>query len=371
MRVLKFAVGAALLLLALWVVVGEQLTGVSADATINAPVVTLRTPIAGTLDIPERQLGSAVAPDDIVATVNDENGDHVHLDDLQMQRDIATATLQQMQSELTDLKARQEALAKRSKTYGENRVNLLETRLKYARERLDLLGGKAGNGEDAAPPSLALNRAREEVDALAAELASAQSGVFVGDGYADAPASQQRALQLEGEIAATQSRIDEQKARLTALKWRIRVGTSAVKLSENAQIQSNVAGIYWQELAHDGTYVNRGDPVSRVIDCGNVLVTASVPEMTYQRLRRGQRVAFRPIGQRTTFEGYIVRLAGAGAATVYEGMAVAPSQRHLQRYDVAVAVPGLASDSDLQCAIGRTGRVFFDARPLDVLRGLF
>jgi hypothetical protein len=50
---------------------------------------------------------------------------------------------------------------------------------------------------------------------------------------------------------------------------------------------------------------------------------------------------------------------------------VAPSARHLERFDVAVAVPGLQEDPELACAIGRTGRVFFDARPLDWLRGLF
>ena len=66
----------------------------------------------------------------------------------------------------------------------------------------------------------------------------------------------------------------------------------------------------------------------------------------------------------------LARLAGSGAETVYRNLAVAPSQRHLQRYDVAVDVPGLAEDAGLACAIGRTGRVFFAARPLDWLRGL-
>ena len=40
-------------------------------------------------------------------------------------------------------------------------------------------------------------------------------------------------------------------------------------------------------------------------------------------------------------------------------------------YDVALIVPGLNQHPELGCAVGRTGRVFFDARPLDWLRGIF
>jgi hypothetical protein len=66
----------------------------------------------------------------------------------------------------------------------------------------------------------------------------------------------------------------------------------------------------------------------------------------------------------------VARLAGSGTETIYRSLAVGPSAEHLKRFDVAVAVPALAADPELACAVGRTGRVIFAGRPLDGLRRL-
>lgn len=42
-----------------------------------------------------------------------------------------------------------------------------------------------------------------------------------------------------------------------------------------------------------------------------------------------------------------------------------------ERYDVTLSVPGLRDDPEFNCAIGRTGRVVFDVRPLDWIRDAF
>ena len=51
-------------------------------------------------------------------------------------------------------------------------------------------------------------------------------------------------------------------------------------------------------------------------------------------------------------------------------LAVAPSNKHLERYDIALLVPALRENTNLRCTVGQTGRVFFEARPLDWLRGV-
>lgn len=66
--------------------------------------------------------------------------------------------------------------------------------------------------------------------------------------------------------------------------------------------------------------------------------------------------------------GVVTRVAGSGASTVYENLAIAPSERHLERFDVTLDVPALRQEPELFCLIGRTGRVFFEDRPLDWLR---
>ena len=89
------------------------------------------------------------------------------------------------------------------------------------------------------------------------------------------------------------------------------------------------------------------------------------------RLQIGQSARFRPQDRTEAFDGTITRLAGSGAERIYQDLAVAPSEEHLQRFDVTLFVPELRTDPELSCAIGRTGRVYFDTRPLDWLRNLY
>lgn len=60
MRLGRFFLGLAVIAIALWVLLGEQITGVSSDAVVNARLTTMRAPIDGTLDMPFRSLGSVL-----------------------------------------------------------------------------------------------------------------------------------------------------------------------------------------------------------------------------------------------------------------------------------------------------------------------
>ena len=97
------------------------------------------------------------------------------------------------------------------------------------------------------------------------------------------------------------------------------------------------------------------------------MVTAAVTERVYNSLAVGDAARFRLGGSSAVFEATVARLAGSGAQTIYRNLAVAPSQRHLERFDVALIVPQPGVEG---CMIGRTGRTFFDGRPLDGLRRL-
>ena len=85
----RLVIGVLVILAALWVIVSEQMAGASADAVVNAQVVVVRTPIAGTLRDADRSLGSAVSAGDALATVVDPMPDAVRLDDLVLQRELA------------------------------------------------------------------------------------------------------------------------------------------------------------------------------------------------------------------------------------------------------------------------------------------
>ncbi len=313
----------------------------------------------------------------------------MRLDDLVMERTFTQASVAREQAIRSGLAASIVEQENRLNRYRAERITELEARLGAAQERLRILesgtdldgtGGdvslaleESGGREPLEPrlPELWISYARERVETLEIALRAARDGVLLGDGYNDAPCSEQRLSELRQELAAADAGISEAEARLAGVAAREETERRRVNRSGGAELPSPVDGIYWEELASNGETVQRGDPVARLADCRSTIVTLSVTEAVFNRLSVGDAAVFRPRGERDAYGGTVLRLAGAGAATFYRNLAVAPSQRHLERYDVAVLIPELRSDSALGCAVGRTGRVFFDRRPLDALRDLF
>lgn len=389
MKYSRLIAGLLVVVLALWIIVGEQMSGASADAVVNARVVTLRAPVAGGLTVPERPLGARVTRGETLASISDPLVDSVRLHDLQMEQRLAQAEMDEVETLLSNARTLQDGLRDRVDIYRRERLAELEERLARAEERLALLeagppsvpvsgeeidGTGADTGRLPAEPAtrdLALSHARERVAVLSIARDAARQNVFLGDGYNDAPNAEQRMVELQGQIDQLDARLVTSRERLAALEER--AGRERVRVNSQAggDIAAPVDGIFWEVLEQDGVTVQRGDPIIRVADCTSAFVTLSVTERVYNQLSIGQAAKFRLGGQSQVHEATVGRLAGSGAAAVYRHLAVAPSPRHLERYDVTLIVPDLAADSTDSCLIGRTGRAFFDRRPLDWLRDLF
>jgi len=388
MKYSRLLIGFIAIALALWVIIGEQMSGASANAFVNARLVTVRSEVAGTVEMPFRSLGSRIGEGETVATITDPLVDRVRLNDLVMERSFLSSEALRLEAYQKSTMEILQSLEMRSERYTENRLEDLRIRLEHARARLSLLE-EQGAG-DATPattdavnpdngrlpgepqlPALALDYARERVEVLEVALRAAESGVFLGDGYNDAPNAEQRAVELRSEVAATEAAIADVERRKTAVDERVGRERQRVNGLTGGEILAPVTGLLWEVMAADGEHLERGDPVLKMVDCGSLMVNLSVSEGIYNTLKVGQTAEFRPRGGSNVFDGTVTRLAGAGAATIYRNLAVAPSQQHLERYDVTLLVPGLKDDPELSCAIGRTGRVFFDRRPLDWLRRIF
>lgn len=379
MKTLRPVIGLVLVAGALWVIVGEQMSGVSADAVVNAPVVTVRSSTAGKLSMPKRPLGADVAKGERLATVDDSLPDRTRLDDLRMEVANAQATVDRIKSDLGAKRAQRKSYGERTKIYREHRIAEIETKLKFARARLDRLQPKAQGSETSAtkvaqtaPPATTdtapLMQAREDVALLEISLDAAKSGVFLGDGYNDAPSSEQRGADLDGAIASLEANLTEAQTRLKTLEDRRAQEQTRVATMSSSHVTSPANGIYWETLQADGVTVQRGDPIMELVDCDVPLVTASVSEGVYNSLKVGDSATFKLASRDRIYDATVARLAGSGAVDVYQHLAIAPNKEHLERYDVTLLVPELKSDPDLDCPVGRTGRVFFERRPLDFLR---
>lgn len=298
MRFGKLFIGVGVILLAVWVIVGEQISGVSSDAVVNARLATVRAPIAGHLDMPLRSFGEQFAKDEKLAVLKSLRADDTRLDDLRQEKALAEGDVDFL-------------------TAVDNRE-------------------KKASTESPVGVTVASNDAGADLASLT---------IDAGD------ADLQRA-----------------RARLTAVDARIAREEARLRRDAKADLIVPVDGVLWEVLAGDGEYVERGQEIAKFMACGSALVTLSVPDNVYGHLHVGATAKFRLDGSSTVYQGTVTRMAGAGAETIYRNLAVAPSLKHLQRYDIALLVPDLRTDPNLRCAVGQTGRVFFDSRPLDWLR---
>lgn len=387
MKYARPLIGLAIVLFALWIIVGEHMSGASANAVVNAPVITVRSSVAGKLALPDRDFGSRVSSGEVVASVTDALVDRVRLNDLLMEMDFARAETARVAADLEATTALRATLMDEAEIFRRERLAEIRTRLDHARLRLAILEGGAFPDDldqqmidglddlqgrlpnEPRIDALVLDYARERVDVLTIALRAAEAGVFLGDGYNDSPNSEQRAVELGTVIGTLQQQLTEAQARETAIQSRIERERLRVNSLRGGEITAPVNGLYWELLEADGVTVQRGDPILRLVDCGNTMVTLSVTERIYNSLSIGQAATFRLEGTSEVYDASVARLAGSGAATVYEQLAVAPSQKHLERYDVMLLVPGLPANPGTGCLVGQTGRAFFDRRPLDWFRG--
>lgn len=301
MRYGRLFSGLILVVIAVWVIVGEQITGASSDAVVNARLSTVRAPIAGTLDMPRKSFGTAIRKGDELATLNDPFVDTVRLSDLLLERAFATAEIERL-------------AAFDAKSDGVDQVN---------------------------------SDVKLEVLAYRSPLKETRVGLADQDAY-----------------------LTEARQRLEAIDIRIAHENTRVERLAHATVEAPTDGLLWEVLADNGEVVQRGQDILKLMVCDSALVTLSVPDNVYNRLRVGQNAKFRLDGTETLYDGTITRIAGAGAETIYRNLAVAPSIKHLERYDVALLVPELRKDTNLRCTVGQTGRVFFETRPLDWFRDI-
>lgn len=396
MKSLRIVVGLIIIAGSLFIVIGEQLTGASGNAFINARLSTLRSPIAGSLKLVDRPLGARVDPQDPLGSISDPLVDSVRLADLVNEKATLQANIKRLDGTIESLTSAVDKLRTQAAIYLEERTEQLqaqvgaaaalsaaaEARLRYANTRLDRATRLSERGVQAAESldearslaevsALELRNAQQQGAVSSIGLSAAQRGIFLGDGYNDAPYSQQRISELEVQKADLQAQLQAHSVILEATDKRIASERARVNRLSAAPLQSNVDGLVWDYLAASGETVQRGQDLMRLVDCSTAIVSLSVSENVYNTISHGDRASFRLNGSSRQLEGTVTRLAGSGTATIYENLAIAPSQRHLQRFDVTLDVPALREEQSLSCLIGRTGRVFFQSRPLDWLRQIW
>jgi multidrug resistance efflux pump len=396
MKIFRLVAGLVLLIGGLYVLVGEHFAGTSADATVNARITVVRAPIEGVVSLAVRSIGARVKAGELIADVIDDRFDSARLIDLERQLDSQRLDAKRASAQKLALTQARDGFALQLASYQKGRVGQIEARLAEARAAQDASAARLREAEGTLRRANELNdrgvqtaanlersraasdvaqqeleSARQRTNYLVTELTAARTGVFIGDSYNDAPFSSQRVRELDLRLAELDAEQTQHEARIAQLERQIGAERVRVNRLTSASLTTRVSGMAWDFLIDDGEYARRGQDLVRLVDCSTLIVTAGVTEALYDSLSIGFPVQFRLFGDDRVFDGTVTRLGGSGASSLYANLAVGPSAEHLQRFDVTVSVPTLAAQSDLSCAIGRTGRVIFSAGPVAAMRRFF
>jgi multidrug resistance efflux pump len=380
-RILKTVAGAALVVVAGWMPVRTLMLTTSTEAIINARLITLRAPIEGQIDqLSAFSVGTELIPGSAMLTIVNPRADRGRVDNLRQQ-------ISEQEGDLKALTARQqslEALRKEHTTNAEafrtGRMAQLESRVAETEsevaaatardeeasqtlERAKSLA-EAGTGtlvalerarRDATVAARSLEALRHRSKALDVELTALRDGVFVGDSYNDRPQSLQRADEISLRLNETTAEIRQRQSRLSSLQTELAGETARYAERSAAALSSPITGSVWEVMTAPGESISRGQELMRLLDCSGLVVTATVGEAAYNKLRVGQEARFHFRGERTEHAGRIISLTGV--ATAPANLAIQPAALAKEPYRVTVALPELAKAG--RCSVGRTGRVTF------------
>jgi multidrug resistance efflux pump len=382
-RVVKTLLALAAIAALGWTPLLRLLETTSAEATVNARLVTLRAPIDGTVLLSSQfaDVGTTIVADEQLVRITNPRADRSQLDNLrrtisgiEAERDA----LQRRKSQLEDLQGQ---LRNQRDAFQKGRVDQLEARV--AELTADIAAAMAKQDETASAldrakrlrtngyqtqaildaserdHKVAVNAAeglRQRLVGAKVELDAARTGLFVGDSYNDIPRTAQRLDEITQQVIDLGGQIDEKALRIAQLQAEMAEEEKRFALRSTAIVTAPVSGRVWEILTSDGELVTQGQNLLRVLDCGGVLVTAAVSEAVYNSLRLGQPATFHLRGESEERKGHVAGLNGL--ATVAANMAIEQDALVREPYHVSVEIPGLANGPD--CYVGRTGKVTFD-----------
>lgn len=384
-RRIRVALAAGLAATGAWAFAPYALSEVGGEAYVNAPLIRLASPIAGTVaaDLPEA--GSYVAAARMLHLVEARGLDTSALGALLGQQAAFTAELALARRQLGELDTADRRLAVRSNAYRRAEHRRLvddaaaaaadaaacrpeahAAALQQARVVVLATRGFAANAtvERAAATAATTHARCMAMDTRAAaatgDARAARSGIFLANGSSDTPYPDQqrdrlllRRQELETIAVNARARLDELDARIAGERLRLAKAAAFAALLP-------AASVVWSVDASPGTSVVPGTALIDLADCTRRFVAVTLPERRMESIVPGQPVAVRLIGGDAWAEGKVVRAAGAAARRDVAMVAATEADRDPRGLTVEIALPAASpAAAARRCDIGRLAEVRF------------
>lgn len=380
-RSVKIGIGVTLLVVGGYGIFSEHQFIASGNAVVTAYVVSVRTPIEGTVSGLPATVGMRVSEHTVIGHIDNPRVDQQHLQNLRDIEEQARSNTGAVSAERDALEAQRRALLARAHVH----IQAVSTRLRLqTAEAESLLAAKQSALKEA---TLELDRSRQlhqariiadaDLDKMEAqyEVASHQAAAQQADLSAvreEADAASHGVLSEPGinDVAYSRQRADEIGMRLAeidrtllALKSQVSqatqdVGSEAKRadLIRETDLVSPRAGILWKLEAMNGEHVGVGDSVAQIVDCSQDFVLAEIPQERVPEISIGGEARFKLSGESAERAGIVLSVSGDEQKGENQNLAAFPVQStDEQRATVRIGLSNVTGRGE--CIVGRTARV--------------
>jgi multidrug resistance efflux pump len=202
--------------------------------------------------------------------------------------------------------------------------------------------------------------AEAKIRSLSATRLAARSGVFLGDGYNDAPYAVQQADRILLQRQAIERTLSDATADQRETQLRLKDALTQARYTAPA------GTLVWATLASTGTSINEGVPVLDLLDCRRRFVQVALPERKAESVLPDDPANVRLIGSDQWLKGRVTNITGAAGRRKQDLLAAStyslPGAREII-VDIALPPPAAGQyNPGRNCDVGRMAEVRFSRR---------
>ncbi len=326
-------IGVLIFMTAMVVAVPAVLNQQSGHAVVNAPVLSVHSPISGTLQDFNATAGQAVSPGARLGRVLSLRA----RESLENELSSLQERLQGLQSQQADWQRLQRTFERRAKLHANHEMARLQAQLAevdsqaraqqaQVRQDADTLARQERLASENFISPLQIDAARNALQASQARLEAIQARekmlriegvavrdqVYLGQGRNDVPYSQQKLEDLRIQLAELQTRLRETHSRVQQIQNQLAQGGDGQQALQEAPIHAPVQGLLWRKFFANGSEVIAGAELAQVINCRDAFVDVAVPESQLHHMSPGTVVQYRLLGTSDWLQGRVRATSGSG-----------------------------------------------------------
>jgi multidrug resistance efflux pump len=377
-RRIRILLGLAVLAPTAWLVLAWLLTPrvwsvTSTEAVVNARILTLHSPIEGTMTAGPPAVGKAISTGSSLLQVENEYVDPSRLEELKTEAASLAERVAALKRQNETLEALKEKLLASAEHYHDAAVRRLEREVEEAESvaaayealtrqrqyRKDMYGKLAAGKSASELENVTANfstevaqnkaaQARAVVKRLQADLEASRRGEFVGPGAGanDVPYSRQRAHEIEIRQQDIRAKVQEHSVRIAEVRKQLEIESERLRRKAHFDLKAPLDGVVWRRPVTAGSAITPQTDLIQLLDAATVFIDALVDEQYFGVIHPGDPVVIRFVGARTEVGGTVKDVLGRVALGTDAALAAESPRAGKHEIHVLVAFAEDAGSAD-------------------------